>query len=84
MKTFTLAVVVAIMLICICLQESSATSTKTPEPKDPVTTDSPDVDSQVTSVNSWMMLYNRHKRGFSCHFCCGCCNPAVCGLCCKF
>ena len=31
-----------------------------------------------------MPYNNRHKRGFKCRFCCGCCTPGVCGLCCRF
>lgn len=27
---------------------------------------------------------SRHKRAIKCKFCCGCCTPGVCGLCCRF
>ncbi|KAG7240601.1 hypothetical protein INR49_026656 [Caranx melampygus] len=84
MKTFTLAVAVAIMLACISLQESSATSTETAELEEPVSYDNPATEYQHTPADSWMMPYSRQKRGIKCRFCCGCCLPRVCGLCCKF
>ncbi|MBU7443568.1 hypothetical protein, partial [Paraburkholderia fungorum] len=84
MKTFSVAVAVAVMLTFICIQESSATFTEVEELEEAVSYDNPAVEHQETPVDSWMMPYNRQKRGIKCRFCCGCCIPRVCGLCCRF
>ncbi|XP_022609281.1 hepcidin-like [Seriola dumerili] len=84
MKTFSVAVAVAVMLTLICIQESSATFTEIQELEEAVSNDNPAVEHQETSVDSWMMPYNRQKRGIKCRFCCGCCTPGVCGVCCRF
>ncbi|XP_071324972.1 hepcidin-like isoform X1 [Trachinotus anak] len=84
MKTFSVAVAVAVMLTFICIQESSATFTEVEELEEAVSYDNPAVEHQETPVDSWMMPYNRQKRDTNCRFCCGCCIPRVCGLCCRF
>uniref|UniRef100_A0A3B4U8E9 Hepcidin-like n=1 Tax=Seriola dumerili TaxID=41447 RepID=A0A3B4U8E9_SERDU len=78
MKTFSVAVAVAVMLTFICIQESSPSTSFQDSDND-----NPAVEHQETSVDSWMMPYNRQKRGIKCRFCCGCCTPSVCGLCCR-
>ncbi|XP_029306823.1 hepcidin-like [Cottoperca gobio] len=86
MKTFSVAVAVAVMLTFICIQESSAVPvTEVQELEEPMSNDSPVTEHEETSVDSWKMPYNnRQKRGVKCKFCCGCCTPGVCGLCCRF
>ncbi|XP_053287810.1 hepcidin-like [Pleuronectes platessa] len=84
MKTFSVAVTVAVVLVFICIQQSSATFPEVQELEEPVSNDNAAAEHQETSVDSWMMPYNRQKRSFKCKFCCGCCRPGVCGFCCKF
>ncbi|XP_029307315.1 hepcidin-like [Cottoperca gobio] len=86
MKTFSVAVAVAVVLTLICIQESSAVPvTEVQELEEPMSNDSPVTEHEETSVDSWKMPYNnRQKRGVKCKFCCGCCTPGVCGLCCRF
>ncbi|CAB1458994.1 unnamed protein product [Pleuronectes platessa] len=84
MKTFSVAVTVAVVLVFICIQQSSATFPEVQELEEPVSNDNAAAEHQETSVDSWMMPYNRQKRSFKCKFCCGCCRAGVCGLCCKF
>ncbi|XP_060937457.1 hepcidin-like [Limanda limanda] len=84
MKTFRVAVAVAAVLILICIQQSSATFPEVQELEEAVSNDNAAAEHQETSVDSWMMPYNRQKRSFKCKFCCGCCRAGVCGLCCKF
>uniref|UniRef100_A0AAZ1XH89 Hepcidin n=1 Tax=Oreochromis aureus TaxID=47969 RepID=A0AAZ1XH89_OREAU len=72
MKTFSVAVAVAIVLTFICVQQSSAV---------PVT----EQQHEEASVDSWKKLYNTiHRPGIKCRFCCGCCTPGICGVCCRF
>ncbi|KAG7240603.1 hypothetical protein INR49_026658 [Caranx melampygus] len=76
-------VAMAIMLTCICLQESSATPIEVGELEEPVSYDNPATEYQETSVDSYVQTpYNRQKRD-RCRFCCGCCKPTVCGVCCR-
>ncbi|KAM6994668.1 hepcidin-like [Tautogolabrus adspersus] len=86
MKTFSVAVVVAVIFTFICIQESSAVPvTELQEVEEAISNDHPAAEHEETSVESWMMPYNnRQKRAFKCKVCCGCCQPGVCGLCCKF
>ncbi|XP_060937175.1 hepcidin-like [Limanda limanda] len=84
MKTFSVAVTVAVLLVFICIQQSSATFPEVQELEEAVSNDNAAAEHQETSVDSWMMPYNRQKRSFKCKFCCGCCRAGVCGLCCKF
>ncbi|XP_047197018.1 hepcidin-like [Hippoglossus stenolepis] len=84
MKTFSVAVTVAVVLVFICIQQSSATFHQVQELEEAVSNDNAAAEHQETSVDLWMMPYNRQKRGFKCKFCCGCCRPGVCGLCCRF
>ncbi|XP_054477718.1 hepcidin-like [Anoplopoma fimbria] len=86
MKTFSVAVAVAIVLTFICIQQSSAVPvTVVQELEEPMSIDNPVAEHEETSVDSWQMPYNnREKRGIKCKFCCGCCRPGVCGLCCRF
>ncbi|XP_034466280.1 hepcidin-like [Hippoglossus hippoglossus] len=95
MKTFSVAVTVAVVLVFICIQQSSATFPEVQELEEAVSNDNAAAEHQETSVDLWMnvssclmsltqMPYNRQKRGFKCKFCCGCCSPGVCGLCCRF
>ncbi|XP_053287811.1 hepcidin-like [Pleuronectes platessa] len=84
MKTFSVAVTVAVVLVFICIQQSSATFPEVQELEEPVSNDNAAAEHQETSVDSWMMPYNRQKRSFKCKFCCDCCRAGVCGLCCKF
>ncbi|XP_062255464.1 hepcidin-like [Platichthys flesus] len=84
MKTFSVAVTVAFVLVFICIQQSSATFPEVQELEEAVSNDNAAAEHQETSVDSWMMPYNRQKRAFKCKFCCGCCRAGVCGLCCKF
>ncbi|XP_061805734.1 hepcidin-like [Nerophis lumbriciformis] len=83
MKTLSVVLAVAIILACIYLQESSASRTQ--ELDEVMDSDSPVVAYDENFEGSWKMPYtNRHKRGFTCRFCCGCCQRGVCGLCCRF
>ncbi|XP_029360306.1 hepcidin-like [Echeneis naucrates] len=84
MKTFRVAVAVAVVLTFICVQESSATVSEVEELEEAAMMDNPAVEYQETPVDSWMMPHNRQKRGIKCRFCCNCCIPGMCGLCCKF
>ncbi|KAF1387552.1 hypothetical protein PFLUV_G00081050 [Perca fluviatilis] len=86
MKTFSVAVAVAVVLTFICIQQSSAVpATEVQELEEPMGIENLAAEHEETSVDSWKMPYNnRHKRGFKCRFCCGCCTPGVCGLCCRF
>ncbi|XP_077431623.1 hepcidin-like [Vanacampus margaritifer] len=86
MKTLSVALAAAIMLAFICLQENSASPVGGTQVLDEVLDeDSPVTALDETSEESWKMPYsNRHKRGFKCRFCCGCCKPGVCGVCCRF
>ncbi|XP_040900534.1 hepcidin-like [Toxotes jaculatrix] len=84
MKTFSVAVAVAVVLACIYIQQSSATFTEIQQLEEAMSNNNPVAEHQETSVDSWMVPYNRQKRAFKCRFCCGCCRPGVCGLCCKF
>ncbi|XP_042279977.1 hepcidin-like [Thunnus maccoyii] len=85
MKTFSVAVAVVIMLTFIFLQESSAVPvTGEQELEEVMSNDSPVAVHEETSVESWKMPYNRQKRGIKCRFCCGCCTPGICGVCCRF
>ncbi|XP_070767430.1 hepcidin-like [Enoplosus armatus] len=86
MKTFSVAVAVAVVLTFICLQESSAVPvTEMQELEEPMSNDNPVAAQDETSVDSWQMPYNnREKRGIKCRFCCGCCTPGICGVCCRF
>ncbi|XP_063342312.1 hepcidin-like [Pelmatolapia mariae] len=71
MKTFSVAVAVAVALICICIQQSSATFAEIRELQElqkAVSNDSPAAEHQE----------------IKCRFCCGCCTPGACGLCCRF
>ncbi|XP_037311028.2 hepcidin-like isoform X1 [Pungitius pungitius] len=88
MKTLSVAVAVAIVLTFICIQHSSAVPTATQqvqEVEEPMSVEFPLAEQEETPVDSWKMPYNiREKRGIKCKFCCGCCTPGVCGLCCRF
>nr|AAU00798.1 hepcidin 5 precursor [Acanthopagrus schlegelii] len=86
MKTFSVAVAVAVVLTFICIQESSAVPvTEVQELEEPMSNDNPVAAHEETSVDSWKMPYDsRHNRAIKCKFCCGCCIPGVCGLCCRF
>ncbi|XP_054637691.1 hepcidin-like [Dunckerocampus dactyliophorus] len=86
MKTLGVVLAVAIMLACIYLQESSATPVSGTEQLEEVMDSKSAVAAyDETFEESWKMPYtNRHKRGFKCRFCCGCCRPGVCGVCCRF
>ncbi|KAM8869811.1 hepcidin-like [Spinachia spinachia] len=88
MKTFSVAVAVAIVLTFICIQQSSAVPTakqQLQEVEEPMSVEFPLAEQEETTVDSWKMPYNiREKRGVKCEFCCGCCTPGVCGLCCIF
>ncbi|XP_077383050.1 hepcidin-like [Festucalex cinctus] len=86
MKSFSVVIAVTIMLAFICLQENSASpASETQELDDVLDEDSPFPALEETSEESWKMPYsNRHKRAFKCRFCCGCCKPGICGVCCRF
>ncbi|KAL3981011.1 POU domain transcription factor, class 3 [Sarotherodon galilaeus] len=87
MKTFRVAVAVAVVLTFICVQQSSAVpvTEQEQELEEPMSMDYPAAAHEEASVDSWKMLYNsRHKRGIKCRFCCGCCTPGICGVCCRF
>ncbi|XP_005924390.1 hepcidin [Haplochromis burtoni] len=86
MKTFSVAVAVAVVLTFICVQQSSAVPvTEEQELEEPMSMDYPAAAHEEASVDSWKTLYNsRHKRGIKCRFCCGCCTPGICGICCRF
>ncbi|XP_026040957.1 hepcidin-like [Astatotilapia calliptera] len=86
MKTFSVAVAVAVVLTFICVQQSSAVPvTEEQELEEPMSMDYPAAAQEEASVDSWKTLYNsRHKRGIKCRFCCGCCTPGICGVCCRF
>ncbi|XP_077383277.1 uncharacterized protein LOC144022399 [Festucalex cinctus] len=94
MKTFSVVIAVTIMMAFICLQENSASSVSgTQELDDVLDEDSPVPALEETSEESWklceltwrdMPYSNRHKRAFKCRFCCGCCKPGICGVCCRF
>nr|QBO59816.1 hepcidin1 [Chelon ramada]QBO59818.1 hepcidin1 [Chelon ramada] len=85
MKIFSVAVAVAVVLTFICIQESSAVPVAEElELEVPMIPDTPDAHGE-TSVDSWEMLYkSRQKRDARCRFCCGCCEPGICGVCCRF
>ncbi|XP_068586157.1 hepcidin-like [Cebidichthys violaceus] len=86
MKTFSVAVAVAVVLAFISIQQSSAVPVaEVQELEEPMSIDHPVAEHEETSVDSWKMPYNnREKRGIKCKVCCGCCQPGVCGLCCRF
>ncbi|XP_039662478.1 hepcidin-like [Perca fluviatilis] len=87
MKTFYgVAVAVAVVLTFVCIQQSSAVpATEVQELEEPMTTENPVAEYEATSVDSWKMPYKiRNKRFISCRWCCSCCNPAFCGVCCSF
>ncbi|XP_038568015.1 hepcidin-like isoform X1 [Micropterus salmoides] len=86
MKTLSVAVAVAVVLTFICLPESSAVPvTEVQELEEPMSDDNLAAAHVDMSVESWKMPYNnRQKRGIECRFCCGCCTPGVCGVCCRF
>ncbi|XP_045898296.1 hepcidin-like [Micropterus dolomieu] len=86
MKTLSVAVAVAVVLAFICLPESSAVPvTEVQELEEPMSNDNLAAAHEDMSVESWKMPYNnRQKRGIKCRFCCGCCTPGVCGVCCRF
>ncbi|XP_062277951.1 hepcidin-like [Scomber scombrus] len=86
MKTFSVAVAVAVVLTFICIQQSSAVPvTEAQEMEEMMSNDSPVAANEETSEDSWMMPYNnRQKRGSKCRFCCGCCTPGICEVCCRF
>ncbi|TDH11241.1 hypothetical protein EPR50_G00058730 [Perca flavescens] len=84
MKTFGVAV--AVVLTFVCIQQNSAVpATEVQELEQPMTTENPVAEYEATSVDSWKMPYKiRHKRGIECRFCCMCCFPPACGVCCEF
>ncbi|KAI3361404.1 hypothetical protein L3Q82_013572 [Scortum barcoo] len=86
MKTFSVAVALAVVLTFICLQESSAVLiTEGQDLEEPMSDHHLIAAHEEMAEESWKMPYNnRHKRGIKCRFCCGCCIPRVCGLCCRF
>ncbi|KAM9309361.1 hepcidin-like [Pholidichthys leucotaenia] len=85
MKTFCVAVAVAFVLAFISIQESSAVPfTEEYELEEPVMFENPAGAAEEASVDLWKRLHNRQKRGIKCKFCCGCCTPGICGVCCKF
>ncbi|XP_077431624.1 hepcidin-like [Vanacampus margaritifer] len=86
MKMLSVALAVVIMLAVIFLQKNSASPVSgRQELEEAMDSDNPVAACGKTFEESWKMPYrNRHKRGFECHFCCGCCQPGVCGVCCKF
>ncbi|KAL3981001.1 hepcidin [Sarotherodon galilaeus] len=91
MKTFSVAVAVAVVLTFICVQQSSAVPVTENLQHNPQTPDLQQPQQKrhlMPRFCLWYgicMLYNsRHKRGIKCRFCCGCCTPGICGVCCRF
>uniref|UniRef100_A0A8C6WIL6 Hepcidin n=1 Tax=Neogobius melanostomus TaxID=47308 RepID=A0A8C6WIL6_9GOBI len=86
MKTLRVAAVVAVLFAFVWIHQSSAL----PHSQVRLTMEEPgDIDIPVelkaeeVSVDS-PYYRSREKRGIKCKFCCGCCTPGVCGVCCRF
>uniref|UniRef100_A0A669D8V3 Hepcidin n=1 Tax=Oreochromis niloticus TaxID=8128 RepID=A0A669D8V3_ORENI len=87
MKTFSAAVAVAVVLTFICVQQSSAVpvTEQLQMLEEPMSMDYPAAAPEQILVDSWKKLYNTiHRPGIKCRFCCGCCTPGICGICCRF
>uniref|UniRef100_A0A669F3C5 Hepcidin n=1 Tax=Oreochromis niloticus TaxID=8128 RepID=A0A669F3C5_ORENI len=85
MKTFSAAVAVAVVLTFICVQQSSAVPVTEVRLEEPMSMDYPAAAPEQILVDSWKKLYNTiHRPGIKCRFCCGCCTPGICGICCRF
>ncbi|XP_039868630.1 hepcidin-like isoform X2 [Simochromis diagramma] len=85
MKTFSVAVAVAVVLTFICVQQSSAVPvTEEQELEEPMSMDYPAAAQEQILVDSWKLYNTIHRPGIKCRFCCGCCTPGICGICCRF
>uniref|UniRef100_A0A8C6WIL8 Hepcidin n=1 Tax=Neogobius melanostomus TaxID=47308 RepID=A0A8C6WIL8_9GOBI len=80
MKTLRVAAVVAVLF-------ALSGSTRMAEMEEPGDIDIPvELKAEEVSVDAMTSPYyrSREKRGIKCKFCCGCCTPGVCGVCCRF
>ncbi|KAJ0065861.1 hypothetical protein NL108_000095 [Boleophthalmus pectinirostris] len=88
MKTVRVAAAVALLFAFVWIQESSAQAdAQMEEMEGPEDVDIPvELKVEEVSVDAMTSPYyrSREKRGIKCKFCCGCCTPGVCGLCCRF
>uniref|UniRef100_A0A8C6WIL2 Hepcidin n=1 Tax=Neogobius melanostomus TaxID=47308 RepID=A0A8C6WIL2_9GOBI len=88
MKTLRVAAVVAVLFAFVWIHQSSALpQSQMAEMEEPGDIDIPvELKAEEVSVDAMTSPYyrSREKRGIKCKFCCGCCSPGVCGVCCRF
>ncbi|XP_072316576.1 hepcidin-like [Eucyclogobius newberryi] len=88
MKTVRVAAAVAVLFAFVWIQESSAKPhSQMVEMEEHEDVDIPvELKAEEVSEDAMTSPYyrSREKRGIKCKFCCGCCTPGVCGVCCKF